>query len=83
MRDSQQLEERLPLTVACLVGPVPLTGLPCLASVGGDAPSPAVTGCAGMGWYPGGFLSSQRRGESMGKGLCEGGRRRRGASIWM
>ena len=39
--------------VACLWILVPLTGQPYLASVGEDVPSPAVTWCARLGWYPG------------------------------
>ena len=31
--------------------PIPLPGLPCLASVGEDVPSLAVTLCAKGGWY--------------------------------
>ena len=43
---------------------VPLTGLPCLASVGEDVPSSAVTSCArveGMSRVGVGALPSQRR----------------------
>ena len=37
----------VPESVACLsIDPVPLTGLPCLSSVGEDVPDPAVTSCA-------------------------------------
>lgn len=41
----------VPESVACLpVDPLPLTGLPCLASVGEDEPSPAVTWCWPEEW---------------------------------
>lgn len=43
----QQLEEK-GLTETAL-----LTGLSCLASVGEDVPTPAETGGARLGWYPG------------------------------
>ena len=47
----------------------PLTGVPCLASVGDGAPSPAVT--SRVGWCPGcGYIFSEENG--MGERLSEG-----------
>ena len=52
--------------------PVLLTGLPCLATVGEDVPSPAVTWGASIGWYTGrGICPSQGRRVGGGEGWCE------------
>jgi hypothetical protein len=58
----------------CLsVDPVSPTGLPCLASMGEDVPSPAGTECARVGWYPGCGPPLQRgRGRDGGMGCVCG-----------
>ena len=64
--------------------PVPLTGLPCLASVGKDVHSPAVTSCSRAGWYTGGGGASplqKRKGGGRWEGLYDGDRKERGPVI--
>jgi len=55
---------------------LPLPGLPGLASVGEDIPSPDGTRCPRVGWYP--FL---RMGWVMVGGIFQDGTRKRGAVI--
>jgi hypothetical protein len=53
------------------VDPVPLTRLPCLASVREGVPSPAVTRYARVGWYRGGGVAlplCEEKGEEAGTG---------------
>lgn len=70
---SQQLKQGLYLTLLSAVNPAPLGELPCLSSVEEDAPSPAVTGCTRVGWYPGeGSTPSQSRREWVEEEQCEG-----------
>lgn len=66
MRVIQQLTgEAVPESVTCLpVDPVPLNGLPCLASVGEDAPRPAGLDVCGV---------TPRVGIPLHKGEGEGG----------
>lgn len=60
------------------VNPLPLTRPPCLASVGEDRPSPAVTWCARVKWYQGSLWLLRGKGEEgMGEGAVGGGSRRR------
>lgn len=57
----QQLQWGLALNLLPIFGIHFPTGLPCLASVREDVPSPEVTLCAQVGWHPGGFHPFQRR----------------------
>jgi len=55
------------------VGPIPLTVLPCLASVGEDVPSPTDTSYARMGEYPRGSSTlSEEKGMVIESRLSEG-----------
>ena len=82
----QQLEWGMSLTLLPVYGSYSLTRLPCLASVGDDMPSPAVTSCARVVWYAAGHPPSQRRrGGRIGRRDCvrEGSGRKGRASIRM
>ena len=61
--------------------PIPLPGLPCLASVGEDVPSLAVTLCAMVGWYTGEAspFSEEKGGKAKRRGYV---REERGCCDW-
>ena len=64
------------------VDPITLTGMPCLAPVVEDAPSPVVTWAARIGWYPrwGAPPSQKWRGGTMMGGVIREGER--GCCYW-
>jgi hypothetical protein len=71
------------LSLNLLPAYVSLTRLLCLASVEEDMPSPSVTSCARMGWYPGGAsLFSEKIGRGMGERLIEDETRLGVVCVW-
>jgi hypothetical protein len=71
MPGPQQLEWGLSLTLCLPVDPIPLTGLPCLPSVGEETPSPAAPlDLLGVG--VGGSPSPLRKGWKNGGVICGG-----------